>query len=272
MAQPAMQFMFFRKVYNKLFYFFANNILLNRLLVFFKIDYLAKTYLRHNDWAARKYQEDKTLQENVGCSHVLYIQNLVDDTHLTFKRFVNENLKSGSSVLDIGCGTGLFLKDLEDKKLELHGIDLNATFLEKAKQLVPKATYYQGSFLDKFERDKKFDLLSCFSVMMYIEPSRIEEFFDKMYTLLNKDGFVFIQYIHALSYRDLLYPDITYTKYSPERIDKIVSKKFSVVKHEHFYYSHKAGKYDLKRYYFPDGHQNRLDSIENSYLLILQKK
>lgn len=262
----------FRRIFIKVFYFFANNILVNRLLVFWSFDYIAKTYLKHNDWATREYREDKTLQENVGCSHVVYIQNLVDDTHLTFKRFTNTNIKSGGSVLDIGCGTGLFLKDLENSDLELYGVDLNAAFLEKAKQLVPKATYYRGSFLDKFVGNKTFDLLSCFSVLMYIEPSRIEEFFDKMYALLNKDGFVFIQYIHALSYRDLLYPDITYTKYSPERIDKIVSKKFSVVKHEHFYYSHKVGKYDLKRYYFPDGHKNRYDSIENSYLLILQKK
>ncbi len=246
--------------------------MLNRILVFLGVDYLAKNYLKHNDWAARKYQEDKTLQENVGCSHVTYIQNLVDDTHITFKRFVDANIKPTSTVLDIGCGTGLFLKDLEDKNLELYGIDLNTAFLEKAKELVPAATYYSGSFFDKFERNNKFDLLSCFSVMMYIEPSRIEEFFDKMYALLNKDGFVFIQYIHALSYRDLLYPDITYTKYSPERIENIVAKKFSVVKHEHFYYSHKVGKYDLKRYYFPDGYKNRLDTIENSYLLILQKK
>jgi len=264
--------MFFRKILNRLFYFLANNILLNRLLVFLKIDYVAKLYLRHNDWAARKYQEDKTLQENVGCSHITYIQNLVDDTHLTFKRFVKENIKPGSSVLDIGCGTGLFLKDLEDMNLELHGVDLNTAFLEKAKGLVPQARYYCGSFFDDFEKGKKFDLLSCFSVMMYIEPSRIESFFDKMLNIMNKDGFVFIQYVHALSYRDLLYPDITYTKYSPEKIDGIVSKKFHVVKHEHFYYSHKVGKYDTKRYYFPDGHKNRLDSIENSYLLILQKR
>lgn len=249
-----------------------NNIFINHLLILMKMDDFPKSFLNQNNWARRKYQQDKTLQENVGCSHVSYIQNLVDIGHMAFKNFVAANIKPGSSVLDIGSGTGLFLKDLEDSNLNLHGIDLNAAFLEKAKQLVPNATYYLGSFLDKFEGDKKFDLLSCFSVMMYIEPSRIEEFFDKMYNMLNKDGFVFIQYIHALSYRDLFYPDITYIKYSPERIEKIVSKKFSIIKHEHFYHSHKVGKYDLKRNYFPDGQENRLDSIENSYLLILQKK
>ncbi len=208
----------------------------------------------------------------MGCSHVHYIQNLVDQTHLSFKKFVQQNLKPDQSVLDIGCGTGLFLKDLQGMGLRLNGIDLNEPFLEKAKAHLPEATYYHGSFLDKFEGDTKYDLISCFSVLMYVEPSRLQEFFDKIYDLLNSGGFVFMQYAHALKALDLYYPNITYIKYSPDKITEVVSGRFEIVKHEHFYYAHKAGKYDSKHFYFPDGHNNRLDTIENSYLLILKKK
>lgn len=263
---------FLKKVFSKGFYLAANNVFINPLLVRFKKDNLPKIYLRQNDWSTRKYQEDKTLQENVGCSHIIYIQNLVDDTHLTFKRFVKENLQPGQSVLDIGCGTGLFLKDLQGLNLNLSGIDLNGPFLEKAQELVPEAKLQKGNFLDDFETNEKFDLISCFSVLMYIEPSKLNSFFQKINFLLKKDGLVFIQYIHALSKYDLLYPDITYIKYSPRKIEEIVSSNFEIVKHEHFYYSHKAKEYDLKRFYFPDGNKNRLDTIENSYLLILKKK
>ncbi len=263
---------FFGKVLSKVFFLAANNVFINPVLVRLKKDNLPKIYLRQNDWALRKYQEDKTLQENVGCSHIIYIQNLVDDTHITFKRFVKENLKPGQSVFDIGCGTGLFLKDLEGMGLRLSGIDLNGPFLDKAKELVPDAALFKGSFFDKFETTEKYDLFACFSVLMYIEPSRLEEFFDKIHSLLNKDGLVFVQYAHALSKYDLLYPDITYVKYSPRKINKVVEGKFEIVKHEHFYYGHIADEYDKKRFYFPDGNKNRLDTIENSYLLILKKK
>lgn len=262
---------FLGKVLSKVFFLAANNVVINPLLVRFKKDNLPKVYLRKNDWALRKYQEDKTLQENVGCSHIVYIQNLVDDTHLTFKRFVTANLKPGQSVFDIGCGTGLFLKDLDNLQLHLSGIDLNGPFLEKARQLVPSANLYKGSFLE-FETTEKYDLFSCFSVLMYIEPSRLDFFFEKIHSMLNPGGFVFFQYAHALSKWDLLYPDITYVQYSPRKIENVVAEKFEIVKHEHFYYGHKAGEYDKKHFYFPDGNKNRLDTIENSYLLILKKK
>ncbi len=262
---------FIKKALRKSRYLVLNNPFTNWILVLLSIDHLPKELLHNNDWQNKKYNEDKTLEENVGYSRIPAIEKLVDLSKAKLTEFTREYLKPGDPVLDIGCGTGIFLKTLEPQGLSLYGIDLNAQFLAKAEALLPNAHLFLGNYLENFSAPKEFKLIYCCGVLMYIEPSNIKRFFDKLHSELSPGGYVFIQYSQAMKITDLLYPNITYVKYSPARLEKIVSPKFSIVRHEHFYDGRKVGWYDSKHYYFPDGTNSRLDTLENSYLLIIQK-
>ncbi|HLP51917.1 MAG TPA: class I SAM-dependent methyltransferase [Chitinophagales bacterium] len=248
-----------------------NNPATNWILIATGYDYLPKVVLQKNNYQTRKYLDALTPHENVGYSLRPEIQKLVNGAQSKLKKFANEHLLPGQAILDIGCGAGLYLKEFNDAPFELYGIDLNEAFLAQAKAVAPKAHLVNANYITGFNAPRKFDLICSFSVTMYIEPSRMKLFFDKMYNDLNPGGYIFIQYSQAMLFSDLFYPELTYIKYSPHRIDKLAAQKFITVKHEHFYHGHKAKWYDGKHYYFPDGTNTRLDTLENSFLLVLQK-
>lgn len=249
-----------------------NNPLLNRIWVLFSLDGYAKKMLNRNDWSKREYNTNKTLQENVGFSHHPEIQKRVDEAHKRLVDFCEKNLPQGASILDIGCGTGLYLKSLDGLGYHLYGVDLNERFIEKAQQLVPSANFVAGSYMKDYRPIAKLDLICSFSVLEYIEPSGLKDFFKQIYFDLQPSGYVFMLYPHALTFLDLMYPDITYIKYSPRAIERAAKERFNIIRHEHFYDGRKLGLYDRKHYYYPDTDPKRLDTIENNSILILQKK
>ena len=148
---------------------------------------------------------------------------------------------------------------------------MNPSFVEKSKNVVPSANIFNGHYINK-KFDKKFDLIISFGVLMYFEPSIIDFFFKKTASDLNENGNIFIQYSHATRFLDLLYPDLSYVRYSPRKIEKIAKKYFTVLEHKHFFYEKKVNSYDKNPYYFPVEGSRRLDTLENTYLIIARKK
>jgi cyclopropane fatty-acyl-phospholipid synthase-like methyltransferase len=262
----------FQKVLSRFLGVALNNTVTNQLLVLLSLDHLPKKILNRNDWTKWQYHEDKTFQENVGFSHIPAIQKLVDEAHAKLVEFCRQHLQAGNAVLDIGCGTGLYLQSISKNGYELYGVDMNKRFLEKTAEHLPYAQLAQAHYLDDFIAPVKFNLICSFSMLEYVEPSNLKNFFRKISDDLKPSGYVFILYPHALSFYDLLYPDITYVNHSPRRLGKAVSEKFNVIAHHHFYDGRKINWYDSQHYFFPDGTNKRLDTIENNSLLILQKK
>lgn len=259
---------FIQKALRKLILIFGNNIPVNNLLVILKKDYLIKKII--NNWAVKKYDHSKSPQENVGYSHIPAMQELVNKSHVILKEKINLYLHNRKSVLDIGCGTGLYLADFPSS-FKLYGIDLNSHFLEVSKTIVPNAIVKQGNYLEE-KFDTKFDAIISFGVLMYFEPSKIKILFKKLHDDLNDNGVLLIQYPQAMSIKDLYYPDLSYIKYSPDFLEKAFKPYFNILEHKHFYDERKIKSYDPVHYYYPDGQNKRLDTIQNTYLLVGQKK
>jgi len=255
-----------KKIFNRSLNFILNNIVTNFILIIIRKDNLIKN--RKNNWVKKEYNENVSLQENTGCSAC--IQELVNLSHDALKITTKNYLKNGDNILDIGCGPGLFLKDFSDDK-KIFGIDLNKPFLEKAKQLIKNGVFINGNYL-KIKLDEKMNLIYLFSVLMYIEPSNINKFFKKISNDLAENGILFIQYPHALQLKDIFFYDLSYVRYSPFLIEKIAKKYFTIIEHKHFFDDRKVNIYDSKYYYFPDGKNSRLDTLQNTYLLIAKKK
>lgn len=111
--------------------------------------------------------------------------------------FINEQrlrflkkFKSSGKLLDIGCGTGLFLKTASDNGYNVSGIDVSKKALEFAK-------YNFGfdvsnkSLNDLINENNKFDIISLWHVTEhFINP--VEEL-NKVHSLLNDDGFCILE-------------------------------------------------------------------------------
>jgi len=95
-------------------------------------------------------------------------------------------------VLDVGCGVGLTDRFLVGKVAELHGIEIAAGPLERARSAVPEAmfTAYDGQSIP-FE-DHRFDLAFAICVVHHVPPARWKAFIGEMKRVVKPGGLVMI--------------------------------------------------------------------------------
>lgn len=68
---------------------------------------------------------------------------------------------SGKEYLDLACGTGQHLLQMQDYDFTLHGLDNSAAMLELAAQRCPQATLQLCDMAD-FQQKNCYDLITCF--------------------------------------------------------------------------------------------------------------
>ena len=78
-------------------------------------------------------------------------------------------VKAGQRVLDIGCGTGTFLRLVADRGGHAHGIDASEELLELARARVPAAELRVGDMQFLPYADDSFDLVTGFTSFFYAD-------------------------------------------------------------------------------------------------------
>jgi 2-polyprenyl-3-methyl-5-hydroxy-6-metoxy-1,4-benzoquinol methylase len=85
---------------------------------------------------------------------------------------VRERVPSGGDVLDLGCGNGIpAAKWLSDNGFRVTGVDLSDTMVERARALVPEATFLRGDVTSVDEVDfdvASFDAVVCFYALIHV--------------------------------------------------------------------------------------------------------
>lgn len=249
-----------QKLISKLFFFLSNNLIINNLLVFFRLDAWALSHL--GIYNRLRINTNLSPQEMAGFSSRASVQEAIDKAHHDLKTVVDSHLKPGESMLDIGCGAGAYMERFTGR-YDVHGIDINEDMVRAGKEKLPQAKFILGDF-NTHQFDRKFHLIYSVSVLEFIPPSRLDSFFDKIHSLLHPDGIFFLHYPHALNPRDRFYPDIYYIEYPPVKIEAKTRKKFRILKHEHAFDGRKIGKYD------PHPYEPGTRTFKNGYLLIAQ--
>ncbi len=116
-------------------------------------------------------------------AEVDYILNLVEKYKPNAKNF-----------LELGCGTGKHAKLLNEKGLEIHGIDISQEMLNQAKIFSNEKLSFEIGDVRKYQIDRKFDVvLSLFHVASYQNTNDdLEQYFATAAKHLNKGGlFIF---------------------------------------------------------------------------------
>lgn len=241
-----------------------NNLIINRFLIWLGKDNIIKKYKAN--WSITKIDKSKTLQENVGFSNQKDIQLAIEKVHDKLQLTFRSECSAKGSVLDIGCGVGLYLKDFPEE-ISVVGTDLSPDFIDEAKNLLPNGQFFAEDYMNvRFE--KKFKMVFSISVLEYISPSNLPAFFKKINQDLENDGIVFIQYPHALNNKACWYPDLSYIHYSPIVVENaIISAGFEVLSHSHSFDDRELNfKFDKKRY-DPENE----NSFKNGAIIVARK-
>ncbi len=119
-------------------------------------------------------------------------------THLPLKdrgRMLMTELPSGSLILDVGCGRGLFAKQLAEAGYSVIGIDFEGDIIKKINEdvknwgLSGKLKFVEGNALDIPFTDSSFDGVCDFGLMENLYKEDWETYANEINRVLKPGGF-----------------------------------------------------------------------------------
>ena len=90
-----------------------------------------------------------------------------------------------TSVLEIGCGTGIDLRLFPDT-FEINGIDLNDNALKIAKEKLPQGDFKKGTITDLPFEDSSIDFVFTHQLLNYLDDETLEKGISEMYRVAKK--------------------------------------------------------------------------------------
>ena len=120
-------------------------------------------------------------------------------------------------VLDLGCGTGKFLKNYCDMGSVCSGIDIENNFKIKNKTNFKLINIEANKFLKNCK--KKFDVVFLFEFLEHLEEKDKHELFKNLSNKLNKNAYIFVSTLNKNLLSKYLAIDIA------ENLLKLIPKK-----------------------------------------------
>lgn len=131
----------------------------------------------HDDFCVAEYESNENLAEVFFKRATGQLPEM--ECSKAIAGIVAEGIKSGDSILDVGCGVGHYLrsfKRLVSVPFSYVGIDYFPIFLSKAKEAwknEPDVCFRQGSIFELPAADKEFDIVVCSNLFMHL-PSIVK--------------------------------------------------------------------------------------------------
>ncbi len=141
---------------------------------------------------------------------------------------VNNTMADEKSIIaDIGCGTGHQVAELQSKNLEVIGIDISPSMIEKAKQNNPSIAknFKVGDGLDNaLFRDNALTHILCLYFTIYYMKDKMR-FFHNCMNWLMPGGYLIVHLVDKYKFDPILPPGnplyiVSPQKYAKDRITK----------------------------------------------------
>jgi SAM-dependent methyltransferase len=109
------------------------------------------------------------------------------DYHKKFFK-IYKNFSKNTKILDLGCGTGEFIAELQKRGCEVWGVDFDKDAIEVAKKYFKLKNVYNESFEDFFQRPDifPFDIITFFEVVEHLDNPL--KFIQNVKEILKSDG------------------------------------------------------------------------------------
>ena len=135
------------------------------------------------------YKYYEPLEQMIAVRHQYMSKIIKKITHSNIYDYLKNK-----KILDIGCGTGEFLKNYHDLKNQCLGIDIQQNFKLKNKI----GFTLKNTDINNFIRNnkKKFDIIFIFEFLEHLNLSDRKFLFKNLFKILNKDSLIFISTIN----------------------------------------------------------------------------
>ena len=111
---------------------------------------------------------------------------------------------SESVILDIGCGTGHHVGKLADNGLNVIGIDISPSMIQKAKENYPQYHFLVGDVLNNNEfKSQSFTHILCLYFTIYYMEDK-QRFFNHCYEWLKHGGYLIIHLVDPEKFDPIL--------------------------------------------------------------------
>lgn len=107
----------------------------------------------------------------------------------------SEKFKNGSTILDLGCGSGYITNFLKNRGLNAIGIDFSAEMINIAKEKFPDIDFKQYDFLniENYFEDNSVDGVIAIYSLYFIPRIKFNSFLQSLSKVLKKGGkFLFV--------------------------------------------------------------------------------
>lgn len=102
-------------------------------------------------------------------------------------------LSDSGEVLDAGCGVGIPVSQfLVTNGFKVTGVDISKKLIDRAKQNVPKASFYQKNILTLDFPSNSFDGLICVYTLWHIPRSEHSSIIENFHRMLKQNGILVI--------------------------------------------------------------------------------
>jgi SAM-dependent methyltransferase len=138
---------------------------------------------RGYDAISRAYRSDDGVANAGTGEHADHYERWVDD--------LGQLLSPRARVLDLGCGAGVpATKLLTEKNFEVLGLDISAVQIERARRLVPGATFEQADMAMWEHAPASFDAVVSFYSLIHVPLQDQRKLFPKIRRWLRQGGYL----------------------------------------------------------------------------------
>lgn len=151
------------------------------------------------------------------------------------------------TLLEIGFGSGHFLKWAKSKGFQVVGVEVNSEFVERARQEGLEVYHLALQQIEQLNSSvKKFNTIVLFDILEHLYPEEILNLFDKLLGILEDNGRILCRFPNGISpfFSQTQWADMTHvTVLTPERMRQVgMATGFEVVHFCNAYRSLKVGK------------------------------